>query len=209
MQFSIFSVPFKCSKDMFTWEKIKWSICVYWAQAWRGGSFGLAMGLLGVAVLMAPEFLDPETLAQYSGPELGVDGLSQLMIYWRQHLFVPGIVFVCCWVMGLIFMGVYIQYYATFKKNYRSLSRQFNKSEVGRFWSRGFWKPFILITLFGLFLGFVESFVLELIGTPKIFVTLTGFVVGLVLFHIFIHGGSWGFVPVRKGVKTEVLEIKS
>lgn len=35
MQFSIFGVPFRCTKDMFSWEKVKWTFCVGWAQWWR------------------------------------------------------------------------------------------------------------------------------------------------------------------------------
>ena len=32
MQFSIFGVPFKCTKDMFTWEKVRTTIFINWAK---------------------------------------------------------------------------------------------------------------------------------------------------------------------------------
>lgn len=202
MQFSIFGVPFKCTKDMFTWEKVKWSIFVYWAQLWRGGLFSVVALLLWVGTFFLPGMINSNELeVLYQGAESSIKFLIPIVYasqYWYQQMFVTGIMLLCLWFIGLILGAIYIQYYSMFKKNYLSFSRQFNKPEVLSLWSWGFWKPFILITLFSLLFGFVEGFVLGLADAQNVVIGLIGLIIGLVLFHIFLHGGTWGFVPIAK-----------
>ncbi len=212
MQFSILGVPFKCTKDMFTWEKVKWSIFVYWAQLWRGGLVVVVAIIALIALLFVPAFLNSEALAQFSNSELDVRvtmHTAYSIHYWYQQMFIPGIVLLCFWFVGLILGVIYIQYYTLFKKNYRPVARQFNKPEIRSLWSWGFWKPFILITLFGLLWGFVEGFVLGLADVQNVAIGFISLIIGLVLFHIFLHGGTWGFVPVRKQPKSDMSEVKS
>jgi hypothetical protein len=57
---------------MFTWEKVKWSICIYWAQFWRGGVLGLVGILVGVFLLLVPAFLNLDDLAQYKKVEIDI-----------------------------------------------------------------------------------------------------------------------------------------
>ena len=212
MEFSIFGVPFRCTKDMFTWEKFKWSLFIYWAQLWRGSTLAVAALFVGGVVLLIPAFLDSDALAQFNNSELDIKitmHIAYSLHYWYQQLLIPGIVLVCCWFFGLILASLYIAYYATFKKNYQSFSRQFHKLEVKSFWSCGFWKPFILTTIFGLLFGWIAGAVLGLLDVQQAVITLISFMVGLVLFHIFIHGGAWRFVPVRKQPKGVMTELKS
>jgi hypothetical protein len=209
MEFSIFGVRFGCAKNMFSWEKIKWSFFVYWAQLWRSSALVAVAFLVGFVLLLTPAFLNSNALSQFNNSEFDVKismHVAYSLHYWYQQLLTLGIAVLCFWFFGLILAGLYVQYYVTFKKNYRSFSRQFNKPEVKSFWCWGFWKPFILTLALGLLFGWGSSFVLGLLGVHQSIVSLIGFIVGAAPFHIFIHGGTWGFVPVRKSTKAgEVL----
>lgn len=186
---------------MFTWEKVKWSIFVYWTQLWRSVLFTVVAMLVLFVIMLTPAFLNPEALTQFSNAELDVKitmHTAYSLHYWYQQMFVPGIALLCFLFVGLIFGAIYIQYYSMFKKNYRSFSRQFNKPEVLSLWSWGFWKPFIFITVFGLLIGFGVGTVLEALMVREGLVSLVSLIVGLVLFYVFLQGGTWGFVPVEK-----------
>jgi ribose/xylose/arabinose/galactoside ABC-type transport system permease subunit len=64
----------------------------------------------------------------------------------------------------------------------------------------GFWKPFILTLVVSVLLGLAVGFVLGWFDIMDIVISLIGFIVGLVLFHIFLHGGSWGFILTPKQI---------
>ncbi|QOL20129.1 hypothetical protein [Candidatus Bodocaedibacter vickermanii] len=200
MQFSILGVPFKCTKDMFTWEKAKWSLFVYWAQLWRGG----ILGVVGVLIVCLPALLNFKALSKFFSATLeeAVWVFILLMIdsmgYWYQQNLALVIVLFCLWCVGLILGMIYFQYYTLFKKNYQTFSRQLNKFEIRSLWSWGFWKPFIFITVFGLLTGGVVRALFWVMDIQQGDVALISLVIGLVLFHIFLHGGSWGFVPVSR-----------
>lgn len=202
MQFSIFGVPFKCAKDMFTWEKVKWSIFVYWAQSWRGALLVIGALTLLMGIFFLPGMINSNELAVlYENAERSVQFLVPIIYasqYWVQHLLVLGIVLLCLWFVGVILGAIYIKYYGFFKKNYRSFSRQFNKPMVISFWSGGFWKPAIFTMVFGLLVGCVIGALFRFLDVQQGGVALISLIIGLVLFHIFLHGGTWGFVPVSR-----------
>ncbi len=213
MQFSIFNVLFKCTKDMFTWEKVKWTIFVYWAQLWRVALFGVGSILLFAGIFFLPVIINSDELvALTESAEPSVRSLVPLVYasqYWAQQMFAPGIIFLCLGIVGLILGAIYIQYYTFFKKSYRSFDKHFNQAKVQSFWSGGFWKPFMLITVFGLLIGGLVGFLLGEFMVYDGLIQLISLSVGLVLFHIFLHGGTWGFVPVRKQPKSDMSEVKS
>lgn len=203
MQFSIFGVPFKCAKDMFTWEKIKWSIYVYWAQLWRGGFLSIGVLALVVAVLFLPAFTNSAISQVFNGSNFEQKARVYLlysMHVWVKDSLISGIGLLVCWVVGLILAASFIQYYATFRKNYKSFDRHFFKPQVEKFWSWGFWKPFILITLLGLLIGLIVGALFGAMDIPQGVVTLINLIVGVVLFHVFLHGGSWGFILTPKQI---------
>ncbi|QOL20130.1 hypothetical protein [Candidatus Bodocaedibacter vickermanii] len=202
MQFSILGVPFKCTKDMFTWEKAKWSLFVYWAQLWRGVLLLSGALLLLVGIFFLPGVINSNELsALYQGVDPSIMFLVPVVYasqYWYQHLLVLGIVLWSLWCVGLILGMIYFQYYTLFKKNYQTLSRQLNKFEIRSLWSWGFWKPFIFITVFGLLAGGVVRALFWVMDIQQGGVALISLIIGVVLFHIFLHGGTWGFAPVSK-----------
>lgn len=129
MQFSIFNVPFKCTKDMFTQDKILWTIYIFWAQFWR-----TLLIIAGIVVLMTGYF--------------GFRGEN------FTSLEILPMVIVGVFLYALI---IYMQYYAYFNKQFKSFNREFLTAYKPDFFSWGFFKPFLLIWLMsfvaGLFLG--------------------------------------------------------
>lgn len=201
MQFSILGVPFRCTKDMFTWTKIKESICVYWALAWRGALMGVAAVFLFLGILLIPSFWSSEALSSFSTAEFDVK-LSMYLVYclqyWYQQMFVLGIIVLALLCVSLILGVCYVQYYGIFKKNYRSFERQYNKPQVQSFLSSGYWKPLIFTVVFGWAIGFSSEKALEILGLEETLRAIFNIIVGAGLFHIFFQGGTWGFVTAPK-----------
>ena len=202
MQFSILGVPFKCTKDMFAWEKFKWSLCVYWSQWWRAGLFSVGMLILWAGVIFFPAVVNTGVLPGHEEAELSMKlsvYIARSFFYWKDNLVLASVL-LGAWLISLIVIAWYIQYYATFRKNYKSFDRHFFKPQVEKFWSWGFWKPSILTLVVSVLLGLAVGFVLGWFDIMDIVISLIGFIVGLVLFHIFLHGGSWGFILTPKQI---------
>lgn len=183
MQFSILGVPFKCTKDMFTWEKIKWSLCVCWSEFWRIFIVSASIFILALMIRKFTFHLEEEDMVYFF-----IAG-GKLLAY----LFRP-----------------YIKYYVYFRKNFNSFIRCFEQYPRPAFWSWAFWKPYLitnphilasmstliiimskLIWPHSIFIGFGFS-----LSNPSINIIL--FIVNAIFLHIFLHGGTWGFVPARK-----------
>jgi hypothetical protein len=86
MQISIFNVPFKCTKDMFTWEKFKWSIYVYWAPLWRGGLLSIGMLALVAAVLFLPAFTNSAVSQVFNGSNF--EQKARVYLLYSMHVWV-------------------------------------------------------------------------------------------------------------------------
>jgi hypothetical protein len=206
MQFSILGVPFKCTKDMFALEKVKWSIVVYWAHLWRGVIFAVGMLALFAAILAVPAFLSWDALQAFNDSDLALRVLMYVVFSvdcWSKNWLALGVGLLTLWVIILFITSLYINYYITFIKGYKFFERHYFKPLVEKFWSAGFWKPFILILVLGGVIGFAIGFLLRWFDVMDSVISLIGFITGLVLFHIFLHGGSWGFIPVRRRSESE------
>lgn len=205
MQFSILGVTFKCTKDMFTWEKTKWSFFTYWTIAWRVLALGLFAIVLACLILILPDIVG--FLPEVPLGELGDDDsffliptLKSLLLFgfWKEHNLITGIVLLVLLFITLILGEFYIYYYGIFKKNYTSFNRNYQIPTIPTLKSWNFWKRYIFVTILSLEIGFILGFVLDLLNINETIIQVVGFVVGRVLFHITLHGGSWGFVPTRK-----------
>lgn len=186
MQFSIFGVPFKCTKDMFDQDKLAWSICAVWAAFWRYlavWSCFLLVGFVGFG---------------------GVFGLSHLANN-SGIVFVVliGLAMIALFVGNLLIFAV-IQYYVLFRKQYKSFDRT-NLEYVAsvKLISWEFARPYLI----NVGLMFVANIVAALLFSKD----ASGgamFLFALFLSHVTLHGGTWGFVPIAKQLKSEVFEVK-
>jgi hypothetical protein len=179
MQFSIFSVPFKCTRDMFIQDKVLWTIYIFWAQFWR-----LLLISLGVVTLLVSYVLF--TGADYSS-FIG-DGYS-----WVENLSI--ITLISLIVLGLVLYGliIYIQYYVYFEKNFQSFSKKFFNNYKPKFFSWGFWKPFLIIVAITFIVDSVFTWIF-----PSNITNGFNFIFGLFFQHICIHGETWGFSLASK-----------
>jgi hypothetical protein len=165
MEFAIFGVPFKCTKDMFSLEQAKWTLFIYWAQLWRdlilGGILGVFMG--GII---------------WTNPEWSTSWLA---------------LFVLIVIIAALSI-TYIQYYVLLQKKYQSFDKGFTTPHMPQsFWSWTFWKIFLLTIGIGWGVGFLVGLFLH-----QKLAFVCNLVLGTILFHIFLHGGTWGFIPVPK-----------
>jgi hypothetical protein len=201
MQFSILGVPFKCTKDMFTWEKAKWSFLTYWTIGWRGLALILSTLVLAFGILFLPSILGAiQDIPLGEDADFALRALLNFVLslnFWKEHYLIPGIVLLALLVVALILGGIYIHYYGIFKKNYKSFNRDFAILTIPTFKSWNFWKRYIFVALFG-FLSAIPVFGLILLEPHPLVKHLVNFFIGFVLFHVTLHGGTWGFVPVRK-----------
>ena len=213
MQFSIFGVPFKCTKDMFTWEKAKWSFFTYWTMGWRVFVLCLSTFLLAFGMLLLPAIL-----GAIQDIPLGENADFSLILllkfvhsfgFWKEHYMTTGIVLLVLLLIASILGGIYIHYYGIFKKNYTSYNRNYEIPVIPTIKSWNFWKRYIFVTILGLGIGFILGFVLGLLHINETIIQAVGFVVGCVFFHITLHGGAWGFIPVRKKNFDTKSDIKS
>lgn len=205
MQFSILGVPFKCTKDMFTWEKVKWTLCVFLAHWWRQFLVGYLL-ILSFAIVAG-------------GISVVFDALKMpLALDEGQALILMGALYV-----PVLLILLRIDFYVLFKKKYKSFDRHFfNPPQQLRFFSGLYWKPFLAMTLLVLmclcivglvsilrvvFLGGMFGVVLDILSS---LLSLVVFFVYLVLIsgHVTLHGGAWGFVPVWKQPRSDISEAK-
>lgn len=186
MQISIFNVQYKCTKDMFAWQKAKWTLCVYWAQLWRAMILGFGlMVLFGVAMFNSdfPKILNSTN-----------NNADLALYYWYQNVDASWI-----WMWGVLLSsvilgGLYLIYYTLTRKNYKSFDREALISGVPySFWSWNFWKRFLLLVLTDGILGVVQHLIMD--DAVGFFINS---VLGIVLMHIYLHGGTWGFLPISK-----------
>lgn len=171
MQFSIFGVPFKCTKDMFIQDKVLWTIYIFWAQFWR-----LLLVFLGAGLSVVAYFYFTEH--HFSGFEnFSISSLLSIAI------------------LGILLYGViiYVQYYVYFEKSFQSFKQEFLKDYKPKFWSWGFWKPFLIIAV----ITFIVDFIIGSLLSPNITNGLI-FIFGLFFQHICLHGETWGFKLVAK-----------
>jgi hypothetical protein len=228
MQFSLFGVPFKCTKDMFSWKKLGWTMCVYWAQFWRGMVLGLVLlGIVGIVVWQSQFFqiFLEEVLTKGSEQAQHYDR-DQIFIDWYHSTNILG--WVGAWgalISAAFILSVYIQYYTLAKKHYKSFNKGITLAGLPkRFWSCAFWKRWMLSVLYSLIIGFVfwvlMALVMVVAGAALLLLALipgvavASAIIGGVLFvvlyafyaigifvlptHITLHGGTWGVVPVSK-----------
>ena len=197
MQLSIFGVPFKCTKDMFTWEKIRTTIFIDWAILWRYYIVSILLGIVFYPILGLLE------------KDLGVNYFSALFVY---------LVISCL-------MYYYSKYSVLYQVAFRTFARKFIKEPDSRkFFSGYFWKPvlismvFALLLVFGLVVvGAGLWFVLpkNQIGSQAlmlIFAIPSTLICVLLTFdHMFIHGGTYGVVfdPVNAVAETLVTKKPS
>lgn len=189
MQFSIFGVPFKLSKEMFGREQLKHSLCAYWALAWRGLVFGLVWGsVLGSLFIFNVELreLFLEAVLHQTFPSIE---------FW---LSVDGFVLVLL-LIGLFLGMSYIQYYGLFKKNYKTFQKDYSDPSISKtsFLSKNFWRPWLLTAIFGVVVGQIVKLVVEVV-LPELYVIAFSFFIGFLLFHFYLHGDTWGFVPKKR-----------
>jgi hypothetical protein len=213
---------------MFSWEKIKCLLCVYWAQFWR--EMVLVFIFLvggGIAVWQSQLFqiLLGELLAK--GGEQGQHfDRNQIFIDWYHATNVLG--WVGAWsalILGVFIVNIYIQYYTLIKKQYSSFDRMAVSDKVPqKFWSGEFWKRWIVSAFYSFVIRFVLALLMPLVmivvgglffllalipGVGMVFVVIGGVLLGawyalyvivmLVLpLYIALHGGTWGFVPVSR-----------
>jgi hypothetical protein len=224
MQFSIFGVPFKCTKDMLSWEKIKFLMCVYWAQLWREMVLGfIFLVVVGIAVLQSQLFqILLEELLTKGGEQGQHFDRGQKLIDWYHSTNVLG--WVGAWgalILGAFIVNIYIQYYTLIKKQYSSFDRRaISDKTPQKFWSSEFWKRWIVSIFYSLIVRFVLALVMIVVGAVLfllalipgvgvVFVVIGGVLLGawyalyvivmLVLpLYIALHGGTWGFVPVSR-----------
>ncbi len=203
MQFSVLGVPFKCAKDMFTWEKAKWSFFTYLTVGWRGLALALAAIATAVATLLFPTILgvipDVPLGDDSDFPVILVIKLLLSLGFFVEHYFITSIILMTVFIVFLVLGALYFYYYGIFKKDYKSYDRNYDIPTIPTFKSWSFWwKPYIFIVIIAILLGGVVGAALDFLGSGEILVHTVNTIVGLVLFHIALHGGTWGFVPVRK-----------
>lgn len=170
MDFSIFNVPIQIKKYFFTTENLKVSLAIWWASFWRGVVAGLVFGIAVGVLYLVGMYL-----------ELGV---------------AVGMIAIIPTFAALIYMMTRIHYYVLFEKEYKSVSRELT-GDVFIFKSWAFWKRILITFLIPWVVSIIINIFLELIFTQA-----QMFVIGVFMsffwWSVFLHGGTWGFVPKPK-----------
>lgn len=188
MQFSIFSVPFKCTKEMFNRDKLVRSACIVWAMVWRYAVIEAALNLV---------FLYIHKLF-FSGGDVSWTVANMPYILYINQL-------ILMILSG--FVANYLVYYALFRKQYQSFDRVFiNQQATPAFFSLVFWKTnFLVVGLislliwmpsflinWGLFLLYQNSSLEEMPVFLYTWMPTIKLLFSMLLLHMTIHGGSWG-----------------
>lgn len=197
MQFSIFGVPFKCTKDMFTWGKIRTTIFINWAQWWRYSLVSMLPGIVFYPILNLLE------------KGLGVAYFSIAFVY----------------MVISILIYFYCKYTVLYQVSFQTFARRFIKEPNNlKFFSGYFWRPVLvsivfafLLTIGLIIIGVGLWYVLpkNQIGSQAlmlIFAIPSSLATVLLTFdHVFIHGGTYGILvePVNATVETLVTKKPS
>lgn len=194
MQFSIFGVLFKCTKEMFTWEKIRSTCFINWAINWR---------VFLVSYLLTPIV---STALESHEKDLGVVYFSLLGL----HLFLSFLIYYYC------------KYVVLYKIPFRTFERNFIHTPNNlKFYSWYFWKPQFLsmvlasLMLISLFLiGGTLWYLLPKSQTGSqllmlVFAAPCAFVcICLITDHVFIHGGTYEIVFESVNALTKTVVTK-
>lgn len=188
---------------MFTLEKAKWSFFTYLTMGWRGLALALATIATAAITLLLPAILgvipDVPLGDDSDFPTILVLKFLLSLSFFEEHYLITGIILATVFVVFLVLGVLYSYYYGIFKKDYKSYDRNYDIPTIPTFKSWSFWwKPYIFIIIIGLLLGAIVGVALAFLKPGEILVHTVNTIVGLVLFHIALHGGTWGFVPGRK-----------
>jgi hypothetical protein len=116
MQFSILGVPFKCTKDMFTWEKIRSTCFISWAITWR---FWLLFGLTSSPIVYALYYF------------IENNSLTKVHIMLALLCLIP-----------FLFAYYYLKHFVLYQLSFRTMKRIFITEPTKPKWmSWHFWKP--------------------------------------------------------------------
>lgn len=192
MQFSIFGVPFKCTKDMFTWEKIRSTCFISWAITWR---FFILLALIFTIAYPVLSFLKKDSIS-------------------TAHI---TLALVCS---VLIFIAYYyIKHSVLYEISFKTMVRKhINEPTKPKFKSWGFWKPQLIalsilllaltvqLTIFGLiaYSLFTKSHILEFLTLSATFLSGISFVM-ITLNHFILHSGIFGFEIEVKHEETSII----
>lgn len=181
MQFSLFGVPFKCSRDMFTWEKIRSACFISWSISWR---FMILLGVIATAAYPFANYMQKDDFGMV-------------------HFIILAIFFVI-----LFWSYYYVKHSVLFEISYRTINRRYiNEHSKPEFVSWRFWKPQLVVMLIYFLILSVLLVICGLIARELIIKNLwlevLLFVVGclssigfamITLNHIIINGGTFGFI---------------
>ena len=192
MQFSIFGVPFGCTKDMFTWEKIRSTCFINWAILWRSSLVCTLPAIVFVS-LFPFSLLHKENRDDVS--------FFELFLY-----------------LALYLVSRFMYYPVLYKVSFQTFDRTFIKAPNNlKFFGAYFWKPLLLSAILSFLL--ICCLICICVGVwfvlPKnqiashalmlIVAMPSAFIFVLIVFdHLFIHGGTYGVVfnPANAVAKT-------
>ena len=169
-------------KKLFTWEKFHQTLAFYWSLYWR------------CLLLIAPVFIPIISIYMFQADILSSPFLSYCVIG------------LCIVLVLLMFpLIAYGHYYPITFKTYKSFDKVFLKGEFSRFWSWDFWKVFLKFCGFYtlayipiLMADMIIKFFTNEIYILLFFMSLLGFALALTMYHIALHKGFFGFIPVSK-----------
>lgn len=180
MRFKIFDVQFLFSLALLTKEKMWQTLIVFWAQCWRGMLLGVVFGVVLVGYFFLLNLSDvpmDESFMLEAGEGGALLGAIPVFVLF-------------------ILAAFYISYYTLFHKEYPAFERDFFKDKPKKFFSWLFWKPSLLTILVGIIIELLSMlFVWALHPFVAFFVKLA---ISFFLMHFYLHGGTWGFVPVPR-----------
>lgn len=182
MQFSIFGVPFKCTVDMFTRQKFKWTFFILI-------SFLFSVFLASLVITGGGYLFD--LLKSSLRGTVTVGGLAKE---------VAVMILTAAAAIYLLHDNTYNQKFQSFDRKYETLSG------APKLFSWAFAKVYLITWVIGATIGAVVGFIVGFLGgilqidDTGIYVAIisAGILIQFMSAHIFLHGGTWGFVPVEK-----------
>lgn len=174
-------------KNLFTFEKFRQTLEFYWSLYWR------------CLLLISPIFLSIGPIYMFQEDIISSSWLSYCII---------GL----CIVETLLMFPLiaYVLFKIITSKDYKSFDKVFLNEKFSKFWSWSFWKVFlmflgvsvmILVPIFfaNLLLNkMMIRFFTENLYVRLFFMALFSYVLNLTMYHITLHKGLFGFIPVSK-----------